>query len=222
MVFPPESGKYESHCGGDYSNGLLTLMAIIIAMRASGHEQQKRHTPRTRTLAAWRAIMEDVQDTAATDDDSGLGFCDDDDDNRAPRVKRRRRVHPRVDFRASQWAVMLRSGNLGDSTSRDAALFRGWFRVPHVLFLQLVELVEEREWFALAREDVAEGQCIPAELKVKHTLSNIPRAERTTNVDYFNTVLRTNSVVPFKCTWHCGSLVYTYVPGTQYAVRVTV
>lgn len=140
-------------------------------------QQQERRTPRT--LAQWRAIMEEVEDTAATGDDSGLGSCNDndDDDDGAPRIKRRRRVRPRVDFRASSWAVLLRSGSLADSTSRDAALFRGWFRVPHVLFLQLVELVEEREWFLLGREDVEERQCIPAELKVKQaTPSNVPSA----------------------------------------------
>lgn len=179
MVFPPEASSSSSHDDDDDPHGLLTLLATIIAIRNNTKRKtikKDNNTPRVHAIAAWSAAMAGLKGSATTDD-SGWSSCNDDydddddvgddDDDSPRRVKRRRCVHPKADYYASPWAVVLRSAGLADSTSREAALFRGWFRVPHVFFLELVELAKDQEWFALAREDVAARQCIPVELKVK-------------------------------------------------------
>lgn len=100
------------------------------------------------------------------DDGEDFEYHGDEDEDAHPAAKRSRCVYPRGNYRESHWWKMLQCEDLKDHTSRAAKLFRRRFRIPYVLFVELVELVKEKKWFSTAEVDVAGRQCIPVELKV--------------------------------------------------------
>ena len=57
----------------------------------------------------------------------------------------------------------------GVSTRAFKRFFRGSFRVPYPFFVELVELVKQRDWFPTGQEDAVGRPCIPVELKVSRT-----------------------------------------------------
>ena len=91
---------------------------------------------------------------------------------------RPREVYARPDYTQSAWARMLRAGGLHVQGSRAANNFRRDFRIPYVVFLELVGMVSDLEWFPSAvldapedeRRDVSGRMCIPLELKVRELL----------------------------------------------------
>lgn len=67
-----------------------------------------------------------------------------DDDNEGDdfRVKRTRRVFQRADYAQAPWEIMLREEAVDDYTSREARRFRRRFRIPYVVFLELMAMVK--------------------------------------------------------------------------------
>ena len=56
-----------------------------------------------------------------------------------------------------------------EPSTRAFKRFRGSFRVPYPFFVELVELVKQRDWFPTGQEDAVGRPCIPVELKVSRT-----------------------------------------------------
>ena len=53
-------------------------------------------------------------------------------ENDSPKVKRMRRVYPRVNYTQAPWTVVLRQPSLGLNTSAEAKTFRRRFRILYV------------------------------------------------------------------------------------------
>ena len=87
----------ESDSDGDDYETLATLAVAI----ASFVKRKHNLSSKTRTVAAWEAVMKEM-DTGSDEDDD------------APRVKLTRRVLPRPEYSTSAWAEMLRCPDLHD------------------------------------------------------------------------------------------------------------
>lgn len=107
---------------------VVTLIMMLAAWVL--HKKRRR---RIRTMAEWTAAL-----------DSLLEAADEESDEDGPQAKRPRTVNPRPEYEQSAWAVMLRSPELANPTSKEATLFRRRFRVPHKFFLQIAQMVKER------------------------------------------------------------------------------
>ena len=62
-----------------------------------------------------------------------------------------------------------RKASWSPPSTRAFKRFRGSFRVPYPFFVELVELVKQRDWFPTGQEDAVGRPCIPVELKVSRT-----------------------------------------------------
>ena len=140
----------EPDSDGDEYETLATLAVAVASFAKRKHNSSSRR----RTVAAWDLVMKEMD-------------TDGDEDDNAPRAKFTRRVWPRPDYSSSAWAVMLQCPALHNHKSAEAKTFRRRFRVPHVFFLQLVKIVEDRNWFAVAAHDAVGRPSIPVELKVR-------------------------------------------------------
>lgn len=74
---------------------------------------------RRRSLEQWRVV---------------LALEDEIDDENDDHVKRPRNVYVRPDYTQSAWAVMLRTEELNDPSSREFKAFRRRFRLPYSVF----------------------------------------------------------------------------------------
>ncbi|CAM9552279.1 unnamed protein product, partial [Laminaria digitata] len=121
-----------------------------------------------------------------------LQFEDDDDDESKeeeeekadPRpTKHTRLCHPRPDYGASVWGVMLETmRSLHQARQLHPACviaegFRRRFRVPYEFFLLLVEVV--KPWFGNVTRDVAKRDCVPVTLKVLGVLHVLGRGSNS-------------------------------------------
>ena len=129
-------------------------MPAVFAVVLTAYQQQQR-----RSLAAWSLIMNDY------DDDLELEA----EEDQGPREIKRRRVYEREDWRKSGWWLQLQEEGLMEPSTRAFKRFRGSFRVPYPFFVELVELVKQRDWFPTGQEDAVGRPCIPVELKVSRT-----------------------------------------------------
>ena len=91
------------------------------------------------------------------------------EEDQGSREIKRRRVYERKDWRKSGWWLQLQEEGLMESSTRAFKRFRGSFRVPYPFFVELVELVKQRDWFPTGQEDAVGRPCIPVELKVSRT-----------------------------------------------------
>lgn len=140
------------------SDDLREVCAVALAVVK--HLETQRRRLRWRTMVEWEAFVKEVEGADMVEEMRGQV----DDDGR--RVKRTRSVVPRPDYNASAWATMLRSEDLADHRSRAARLFRRRFRVPHIFFLRLVKLVQEKRCFTKHEQDASGREGVPVELKV--------------------------------------------------------
>ena len=133
--------------------GAINVPAVFAVVLTAYQQQQQR------SLAAWSLIMNDY------DDDLELKAQED----QGPREIKRRRVYERKDWRKSGWWLQLQEEGLMEPSTRAFKRFRGSFRVPYPFFVELVELVKQRDWFPTGQEDAVGRPCIPVELKVSRT-----------------------------------------------------
>ena len=126
----------------------------VFAVVLTAYQQQQQ-----RSLAAWSLIMNDY------DDDLELEA----EEDQGPREIKRRRVNERKDWRKSGWWLQLQDEGLMEPSTRTFKRFRGSFRVPYPFFVELVELVKQRDWFPTGQQDAVGRPCIPVELKVSRT-----------------------------------------------------
>ena len=82
---------------------------------------------------------------------------------------RKRRYIPRTPkvlkkYQESNWSKMLQLGRCQDPSSKDGKLFRRRFRIPYPLFLEIVEVVRNKNWFpevdCTGAPSVPEGECL--------------------------------------------------------------
>ena len=132
--------------------GAINVSAVFAVVLTAYQQQQQR------SLAAWSLIMNDY------DDDLELEA----EEDQGSREIKRRRVYERKDWRKSGWWLQLQEGLMEPST-RAFKRFRGSFRVPYPFFVELLELVKQRDWFPTGQEDAVGRPCIPVELKVSRT-----------------------------------------------------
>ena len=133
--------------------GAINVPAVFAVVLTAYQQQQQR------SLAAWSLIMNDY------DDDLELEA----EEDQGPREIKRRRVYERKDWRKSGWWLQLQEEGLMEPSTRAFKRFRGSFRVPYPFFVELVELVKQRDWFPTGQEDAVGRPCIPVELKVSRT-----------------------------------------------------
>ncbi|CAM9724983.1 unnamed protein product, partial [Ectocarpus sp. 4 AP-2014] len=144
-------------------NGGIDVPAVIATTLAAFHQQQQQ-----RSVAAWNLIMDDYEDDLELDPE----------DDGASRAVKRRRVYPRKDYTQSGWwqeLAELKETGETDHTTREARRFRQNFRVPYPFFVNLVQLVRDRDWFPTAESDATGRQAIPVELKVLACLQILSR-----------------------------------------------
>lgn len=86
---------------------------------------------------------------------------------------------PRGTYHESTWARLLEHENVGDPTTKEGRSFRRRFRIPHPLFVKLVQVVRHAEWDGIIpREcDSAGRPCAPIELKLLAWLRVLGRGE---------------------------------------------
>ena len=105
---------------------------------------------------------------------------------------RKRRYIPRTPkvlkkYQESNWSKMLQLGRCQDPSSKDGELFRRRFRIPYPLFLEIVEVVRNKNWFP--EVDCTGAPSAPLELKILGVLRVLGRGmcferiEELTNID---------------------------------------
>ena len=133
--------------------GAINVPAVFAVVLTAYQQQQQR------SLAARSLIMNDY------DDDLELEA----EEDQGPREIKRRRVYERKDWRKSGGWLQLQEEGLMEPSTRAFKRFRGSFRVPYPFFVELVELVKQRDWFPTGQEYAVGRPCIPVELKVSRT-----------------------------------------------------
>ena len=109
---------------------------------------------------------------------------------------RKRRYIPRTPkvlkkYQESNWSKMLQLGRCQDPSSKDGKLFRRRFRIPYPLFLEIVEVVRNKNWFP--EVDCTGAPSVPLEL-LCHTVDHTKRIIAATKG--FNYLTCTQSVLP--------------------------
>lgn len=114
----------------------VILPASGLALTTLSTRKQQQYM---RSVVTWALVLD--------------GFDEEEAEGSTPKVKRQRRVYPRPNYNVSTWAIMLRDGHIIDRSTRAARVLRRPLRIPYAFFMELVKIVEQREWFTLAAKN---------------------------------------------------------------------
>ena len=91
------------------------------------------------------------------------------------KIFRPRRVEDQPNYAASDWGRMLKNDRIKDPLDRKGGkLFRRRFRVPYPIFIRLVQITRDSDWFS-EKKNCAGRQAAPLELKILSVLRVLGR-----------------------------------------------